>query len=1161
MNIKSKKILFLIAWLSCLCSIIGVVSYNKIHNTYQNTAIRLQKKICDFDALSSEKFDKFVNENVEESDYFSFFDFNNSNFYTTLIYRDSSLLFWSNNKSSQPWFFSNNVKDKISETNNSVVYNKSFSHDDIIIIFQLPIICRYNIENQYVKNTFNKYLDVSDKYNVNTDSYDNIVIRDSDDNPLFSLVYDTSTYYYDVSNPPSYILLLFAILSLSLVLFYSNLSKKSQYPAAKYLLALGLFVALRLFFYQLTKTQIFNTDLYNYKIFDFSFLINTGGDLFCSAAFLLLFTLYTYNFLKINNIYIKKSSVTAKIFAVLLIFIITFCFTFAIYSLICNCENDILLLKLSNVNTSSVFLFASFLLLLSSCILLIAIIFFICFSGKLLLSSLWKIILAVTAASIVMTYLYTKTDTEKDYAFTENLYKHNFFRRNETLENNLSDLFNKLSADSSIVNNISKDNLLPNKQLVLINNFLEDYNKCKSLNNTSLNYIIADSSTTILIDGDSSVYNCNKYFSSFIKDNGIPTDVENLWFINDIYSIPYYIYSLSTENYNVWFDIIPDFNIEEIGYPELLSSDKNRNSAMNLSENSFGIYDNQELVRAIGYYSFPYYLDSSFINIENTHNYIIINKYKHYVFKDEQTGTRFIICKPYNFFNSTFSSFAFFFVALLLIYYVFSFISTNNLHKHTTPSLRTSIQNSSIAFFLAITLIIGVFSIILIISLNNRKNEKAIEEKTHSVCNDITDNINLFASGADIDFENILKRLSSIHFTDINVYEEDGYLAGTSNSEMFLNNLTSNLINATAFENLKIINRYIGTESIGSYKYLSSYIVFSHHDGSIYYLNIPYFTRQSTLKKEISDYIVIFINLYIIVIVISLIMTYFLSKIVTRPLEMLKEKLSLLSLGNKNEKIEYFQDDEIGNLVEVYNNKVDELMISAQLLAKSERENAWREMARQVAHEIKNPLTPMKLSSQYLYKLWKENDPDFDSHIKNYIAMMTTQIDTLSDIATSFSNFAKMPVANNSNINLIDVIKTSIDFYNQQEQIVSFYSDADIITVFADKSLLSRVFNNLIKNSIQAFSILNDDKKQLKININCKLNSDNTVIIDIIDNGPGISNEVKNKIFLPNFTTKSSGMGLGLAIVKNIIDNMEGTIENIECLSGAMFRIVLPIVK
>lgn len=290
-------------------------------------------------------------------------------------------------------------------------------------------------------------------------------------------------------------------------------------------------------------------------------------------------------------------------------------------------------------------------------------------------------------------------------------------------------------------------------------------------------------------------------------------------------------------------------------------------------------------------------------------------------------------------------------------------------------------------------------------------------------------------------------------------------------------------------------------------------------------------------------------------------MTYFLSKIVTRPLEMLKEKLSLLSLGNKNEKIEYFQDDEIGNLVEVYNNKVDELMISAQLLAKSERENAWREMARQVAHEIKNPLTPMMLSSQYLYKLWKENDPDFDSHIKNYIAMMTTQIDTLSDIATSFSNFAKMPVANNSNINLIDVIKTSIDFYNQQEQIVSFYSDADIITVFADKSLLSRVFNNLIKNSIQAFSILNDDKKQLKININCKLNSDNTVIIDIIDNGPGISNEVKNKIFLPNFTTKSSGMGLGLAIVKNIIDNMEGTIENIECLSGAMFRIVLPIVK
>jgi len=252
------------------------------------------------------------------------------------------------------------------------------------------------------------------------------------------------------------------------------------------------------------------------------------------------------------------------------------------------------------------------------------------------------------------------------------------------------------------------------------------------------------------------------------------------------------------------------------------------------------------------------------------------------------------------------------------------------------------------------------------------------------------------------------------------------------------------------------------------------------------------------------------------------------------------------------------RNDEIGKLVNEYNRMIDELARSAELLARSERESAWREMARQVAHEIKNPLTPMKLSVQYLEQSWNRHSPDWDKRLAKFTQTMIEQIDTLSAIAGEFSDFAKMPVTKKENTNLVEVIQNAISLFRNYDNVHITFSKPSFsdFFVFADKEQLLRAFNNLLKNSIQAIGTRPDGKIEITVEhsgTNCK--------IEITDNGGGIPAELRNKIFSPNFTTKSGGMGLGLAIVRSIIVNSGGEISfrSVEG-EGTTFVILLPLV-
>ena len=400
-----------------------------------------------------------------------------------------------------------------------------------------------------------------------------------------------------------------------------------------------------------------------------------------------------------------------------------------------------------------------------------------------------------------------------------------------------------------------------------------------------------------------------------------------------------------------------------------------------------------------------------------------------------------------------------------------------------------------------------------------------------------------------------LQDLSYIYHTDIHVYDNHGVLIGSSQPLIFNKNLISNRISPTPiFAGKANINQY---EHIGKLNYLTGYTDFYNGDYlQIGYIAIPQFFSQDEIRSEIESFLTVIIHIYLIIIILAILLSLFIGKQLSAPLSILENKLKEMRLGRRNEKIDYGLNDEIGQLVTQYNLTVDELEQSARLLAKSERESAWKSMARQVAHEINNPLTPMKLSIQQLQRTHKMNDERFNDYFDKSTIMLIEQIDNLSRIAGTFSNFARMPEANFERVDIAARLYSVVQlFVNNNEQIkIDYHGEEKGIFVYADPEQLVQVFNNLLKNAIQAIP----ENRDGEITVNLQTNS-SQIIVDIKDNGIGIDDELRTKLFVPNFTTKNTGMGLGLAISKNIIELSGGTISFTSNLDqGTIFQIILP---
>ncbi|MGY6648871.1 ATP-binding protein [Wenyingzhuangia sp. IMCC45574] len=318
-------------------------------------------------------------------------------------------------------------------------------------------------------------------------------------------------------------------------------------------------------------------------------------------------------------------------------------------------------------------------------------------------------------------------------------------------------------------------------------------------------------------------------------------------------------------------------------------------------------------------------------------------------------------------------------------------------------------------------------------------------------------------------------------------------------------------------------------------------------------LKVEYVQDNKQEQEQLSAFLNRLFLVYGVMLLLAVAISYFLSSYITRSLKSISDKIQKTKLLKKNERLDVEgTTSEIALIVEAFNSMIDELEVSADKLARGEREQAWREMAKQVAHEIKNPLTPMKLTVQSFERNFDPNEEGIREKVKDYAEMLTQQIDVMSSIASSFSDFAQMPKKNVERMELCSVVKSAVDIFEQNE--IEFTCPQEEIYLNLDKNQIVRVINNLVKNSIQATEFIENPKVLVKVEV-----KENVVEIKVKDNGKGILEVDKEHIFEPKFTTKSSGMGLGLPMVKNIIEAYNGSISfNSVVGLGTEFIIKLP---
>jgi signal transduction histidine kinase len=419
------------------------------------------------------------------------------------------------------------------------------------------------------------------------------------------------------------------------------------------------------------------------------------------------------------------------------------------------------------------------------------------------------------------------------------------------------------------------------------------------------------------------------------------------------------------------------------------------------------------------------------------------------------------------------------------------------------------------------------------------------------------DVVKIYEPIANESLKQTVEQMSEIHNVDFNIYDLNGNIKLTSQPLIQNRSILSQQMNPTAYYQLTKANsaQFVQNENIGSFNFISMYVPILDDAGVAYgYLNIPYYSSQSDLNQEISNFLITVIYIMAFVFLVAGIVAWLLSSRITSSFNLISEKMQEISLG-KNELIEWKGDDEIGNLVKQYNKMVLKLEESAVQLAKTEREDAWREMARQVAHEIKNPLTPMKLSVQHLQRSVANKSDNIDELTKKVSQTLVEQIDHLSTIASDFSQFANIGNAQNIRFDLLSLLQSLIQLFQAEENTkIDLITDLHQAEIVADKTQINRLFTNLIKNAIQAYAT--DGTKFVQVTLTAHQQN---FVVTIADQAGGIPIDIQNKIFEPNFTTKTSGTGLGLAISKGIVENVGGTIKFYsEEGRGTQFVITLP---
>ncbi len=608
-------------------------------------------------------------------------------------------------------------------------------------------------------------------------------------------------------------------------------------------------------------------------------------------------------------------------------------------------------------------------------------------------------------------------------------------------------------------------------------------------------------------------------------------------------------------------------------YPELFRQ-IDRNDAANSPIYSYAIYNNNLLISSSSKYPFQISLTPD--QIPKTEFVQRVKGDYDELWYKASNKKLVVVAKKQDSLIESITLFSYLFCAFLFMVGFLQFISlllkaagdwkTFSLLSHM--NIRSQIHGTVIFVSILSFFIIGAATISFFIVRYNRNNEDKLSFTAGIMVKEMqkslpspADSLNTNDSTAFANLRELVNEVADIHNVDVNVYDLDGNLEVTSDAEVYNKGILSKKMHPEAFYHLDRLREVLRVqkENVSSLDYLSIYTAVRDDKGNVVkYLNIPYFSSQLDLKQEISNFLVTIINLNAFIFLIAGTIALFITNKITRSFSVIGSKMRDITLGKTNEEIVWNKNDEIGELVKQYNKMVHELEKSADALAKSEREGAWREMARQVAHEIKNPLTPMKLSIQYLQKSINNNQSNVKELTTNVAKTLIEQIDHLSKIAADFSQFANI---GNRTIELVDlhqIIGSLVELHKTNPQVEIYWQKVEgSIILKADKTHMNRLFTNLMANAVEACH----DHEGCKIVINEERRG-HSIIITVQDNGEGIPADMQSKIFTPNFTTKTSGTGLGLAMCKSIVEQAQGHIwfETEEGV-GTTFFVQLPIIS
>jgi two-component system, NtrC family, nitrogen regulation sensor histidine kinase NtrY len=622
---------------------------------------------------------------------------------------------------------------------------------------------------------------------------------------------------------------------------------------------------------------------------------------------------------------------------------------------------------------------------------------------------------------------------------------------------------------------------------------------------------------------------------------------------------------------------------DETRFDELLIDGFRTNSNKN-KYYSFALYRDMRLLSQSGEYA--YRTTFTFDDISGKSGLFEENGYSHLLFKENDQLYVVVSRKlatwyePLGLFSLSFTFFTFILIIIIFIYTIFNnrwlklqFIKNHPIGlwvqtqinqlffiKDANLSLiRTRIQ---LGIVLIVFLTLGstvYFTINFISKQNEIRQEEKLVKKLKSVVSAIeNESQEINFNNKQTDAEASINQIADFYNTDITFFSIHGEMLSSTIKKVYTEGIVAPLMDAQAYYHLHNLreSQIVQRESIATFTYTGAYVpVFGKNRSLLGYVQLPNFYQNIDLNSEISSIIVGFINLYALLFIVIGLIAWVVSRNISYPLMLVQKQMAKTIFGKQNEPIYWNRNDEIGELVKQYNLMIDQLAEHAEKLAISEREGAWRDIARQIAHEIKNPLTPMKLSVQHLERAWNDQSPKLPETFKRVTRTLITQIDTLSDLATEFSSFAKMPAPRYEWIVIKDLLEELVHLQQENFHGKISYSCNEYTKLWYDLSYLNRTLTNLIKNACQ--SIPEDRFGEVFIKVYAQ---EAYLCFEVKDNGCGIDEDQKSKIFMPYFSTKVIGMGLGLPIVKSMIESGGGEISFVSSLGlGTTFLVRIPL--